>query len=1044
MNHLKYFIALWILCLFPLWASAQQTVRVGGTVNDAEGSLPGVSIYVKNKITIGTTSDANGAFSIRATTGDILVFTFIGYETVEYYVDREEDNLEVTMSSASTQIDEVVITGLGAQRKISIVGAITSMDVKDLQTPATSIANMMGGRVPGMISIMDSGEPGINISEFWVRGIGTFGASSSALVLIDGLEGNLNSIDPADVESFSILKDASATAVYGIRGANGVIIVTTKRGQSGRLKITARANYTLSRLNRMPKYLRACDYALLANEAKVGRGDLPLYNDTELDLIREHLDNDLYPDIDWQKETMKRYGFQHTYYMSAQGGGDIARYFISLGGSSEGAAYKVAPDNPNRTGVGYNTYNYRINLDINMTKTTVVYFGADGYMSIRKSPGYDNTQDLWNAQSMLTPLTVPKMYSNGQIPAYGEGAGVSPYVQLNHTGTVSNQKYNGKATLAVTQDLSVFVENLKLRVQGAYDNHSWYDERRFILPEMHKASGRTIDGKLLTSRSVPAIPAYYTNYQRQYRKYHFETTLTWDRVIQTNHRVGALIYYYMSDEKDTDDIDKAAWGRRSMAAIPKRYQGISSRITYGFRDTYMADFNFGYTGSENFEPGKMFGFFPSVAIGWVPTQYQWTKDHIGWLNHFKIRASYGSVGSDRIANYRFPYLTLVSENAPVGWGSDLRGLEESQFGANNLMWEKALKANVGFEANLLGDRLSFVIDFFNDTRDGIFQLRETIPAYAGLLSSARPFGNVGKMRSYGTDGNIAFAQQINKDWSFTVRGNYTYSQNEVLNWEQAPTKYPYQSYNGYPTSRIRGYMAEGLFRDEQDIASSPVQTFGGVKIRPGDIKYRDVNGDGVIDSDDRVFLSDPTYPRLMYGFGGEVRYRNFTLGVLFKGTGKTDFYHVGYYRDYYGTNGPGYVPFNNGEVGNVLTIVNNPSNRWVPREYAEEQGIDLALAENPNARFPRLTYGYNANNSQLSTWWKSDSRYLRLQEVTLNYHFTQNFLRKMAISSADIQLVGSNLYVWDRVKLWDPEQAWQNGRAYPIPSRYAIQIYLNF
>ena len=1042
----KNILIICIMCLFPLLATAQQTYNMIGTVYDeAEEILPGVNVYLKGRATVGTTTDANGVFKIKAVKGDVLVFTFIGYNNLEYLVDQEDGNIIVHMTPSSTEIEEVVITGLGTQRKISVVGAVTMVDVREIQTPATSIANMVGGRVPGMITMLDSGEPGKNISEFWVRGIGTFGASTSALVLIDGLEGDLNSIDPADVESFSILKDASATAVYGVRGANGVVLVTTKRGQSGKLKITARANFTLTHINRMPEYLRAYDYARLANEARVGRGDEPLYTDMELRFIRYHLDDDLYPDVDWQKETMKRNGFQQTYYLNAQGGGDIARYFISLGGSSEDAAYKVVPNNTVRGGVGYNTYNYRINLDVNMTKSTILYFGADGYLTLRKQPGFADTDALWNSQSMLTPLTVPIMYSTGQIPAYGlDGSQISPYVVLNHTGTQTNQSYTGKMTLAVTQDLSVLVENLKLKIQGAYDNQSWFDERRYVLPEMFMASGRDFRGTLQTARSVQAVSAQYSNYQRQYRKYHLESTLTWDKIIQDNHRMSALAYYYVSDYKNTRDIELASTGLRSMEAIPKRYQGISSRITYGFKDTYIIDFNFGYTGSENFEPGRQFGFFPSVAVGWVPTQYQWAKDRLGWLNHLKIRASYGSVGSDRITDFRFPYLTLVSENVTTGWGSNINGVSEIQFGANNLLWEKALKADVGIEGRLFGEHLSFVIDFFNDTRDGIFQRRESIPSYVGLQYSARPYGNVGRMRSYGSDGNIAFAHEISRDWAFTLRGNYTYSQNEVLNWEQAPTKYPYQSYNGYSTGRIQGYIATGLFRDEQDVTSSPVQTFGGVKVMPGDIKYRDVNGDGVIDSDDRVFLSDPTFPRLMYGFGGEIRYKNFTLGMLFKGTGKTDFYHVGYWHKDYGTNGPGYVPFNNGATGNVLTIVNDPANRWVPKDYAEANNIDPALAENPDARFPRLTYGYNANNSQLSTWWKGDCRYLRLQEITLNYHLTQDFLRKAGISSADIQLVGSNLYVWDKIGLWNPEQAYRNGRAYPIPSRYTLQIYLHF
>jgi TonB-linked SusC/RagA family outer membrane protein len=1039
MKFIKTGLLFW-LCSVCALAQQQAVFNMAGSVYDHESvTLPGASVYLKDRPGIGTATDPDGKFKLNASRGDIIVFSFIGYENVEYLVTKEEKDLSIKFSKTSEALDEVVVIGLGSQRKISVVGAVSSIDTKELQVPATSMSNIIGGRLPGVISMQTSGEPGKNISEFWIRGIGTFGANTSALVLIDGLEGDLNSIDPADIESFSILKDASATAVYGVRGANGVVLVTTKRGLSEKLQITARANLTISSLhNKFPQYLGASDYAKLANEANVVRGNNPLFNDMELYLIENHLDPDIYPDINWQKEIVRETSLQQTYYMSARGGGQIARYFISLGASVEDAAYKQDKNSVYSSRVGYNTYNYRTNLDINLTKTTQLYFGADAYLAVKDEPGMANTDYIWAAQSMLTPITVPLVYSDGHFPAYGPNDAYSPYVMLNHTGMSKNEEYKGKVTLAVTQDLSMLTKGLNLKVQGAYDNNNTFNEVRYILPEMYAAIGRTPTGDLILSKRVNKQSAMYWYGTSRYRKYHLESNLSYERVFG-EHRVSGLFYYYMSDSQNTNDIKGNSGSSLSMAAIPLRYQGLSSRLTYGFRDTYMVDFNFGYTGSENFQPGRQFGFFPSVAAGWAPTGYKALQEALPWLNFFKIRASYGSVGNDRITDGRFPYLTLVSENAAGNWGGISPGITELRMGADNLEWEKAIKTDFGVEGRFFDDRLSFTVDYFNDQRNGIFRQRLQIPAYVGVISM--PYGNVGRMRSYGSDGNAAYSQNIGSDMSFTIRGNFTYSRNEIQHMEQVNPKYSYQNADNMPYGYHEGYIALGLFRDENDILYSPNQTFG--TVMPGDIKYKDVNGDGQIDSDDKVPLSYDTYPKLMYGFGGEFKYKNFTLGVLFKGTGKTDFFHVG--QNVNGAiNGMGYVPFDGGQTGNVLKEVADPANRWIPMDYALAHGIDLALAENPNARFPRLQYGHNNNNSQLSTWWQSDARYLRLQEVTLNYNLKKAVMQKIGLSSIDFQLVGSNLYVWDKVHLFDPEQAQLNGRAYPIPARYTLQIYLNF
>jgi TonB-linked SusC/RagA family outer membrane protein len=1034
-------IMLW-MSVFPFYAQ-QKIYDMRGSIYDESGEpLPGVSIYLKDKTGVGTSSDGNGKFSIKAEYGDKIVFSYMGYNNLEFVVLEENKSLEIRMTVSQTQIEEVIVTGLGTtQRKISNVAAISTLNTKDLQIPVTSVANLLGGRVAGVFSMQASGEPGQNISEFWVRGIGTFGASSGALVLIDGLEGSINAIDPADIESFSVLKDASATAVYGVRGANGVILVTTKRGEEGKLKITGRANWSLSHLRRVPEYLRAYDYALLANEAEVVRGHKPLYSAEDLIIIENGLDKDLFPDVSWQDEILNRNSFRQNYYVSASGGASVAKYFVSLGGSSEGAVYKYDKDSPYASNVGYNTYSYRTNVDIALTKTSQIFFGTDGYLSIINTPGIANTDYIWDAQARINPLAMPTIYSNGYYPGTDSGSGSSPWVLINHRGRATNQNYKGKVTLAFSQNLSFLLDGLKFRMQGAYDTQSTFIERRYIQPALYTSNERKTDGSLVMRPMVDASPATYSNSKDLYRKYHFESTVNYDKVFGTDHRVSGLVYHYLSDQKNTQDIIS----QPSISSIPIRYQGISSRFTYGYKDTYMIDVNFGYTGSENFQPGHQYGFFPSVALGWVPTSYQWMRDNHPWVSFFRIRASYGAVGNDRLAGAtRFPYITKAQfSELPVYESMEaIETLIETTPGADNLEWEKALKANIGIEGRFLNDRIAFVIDFFNDQRNGIFQPRNQVPGYVGLIKM--PYGNVGRMRSFGADGNGSYMYEINKDMNFTLRGNFTWSDNRIQNWEQPYMDYSYQEYADFPYNSIRGFQSLGLFKDEEDIRQSALQTTWG-KVEPGDIKYKDVNGDGKIDNDDRVPLSRSTMPVLMYGFGGEFKYKNLTLGILFKGTGKTDFYHVGQTVTRNNTsyqNGMGYVPFYNGVSGNVLALANNPANRWIPMDYAIANGIDPSLAENPNARFPKLQYGMNVNNSQLSDFWKDDARYLRLQEVTVSYNLTSKWLKRMKISAIDLQLVGSNIYVWDKVKIFDPEQAQFNGAVYPIPAVYTIQLYI--
>ncbi|KAA6339330.1 TonB-dependent receptor SusC [termite gut metagenome] len=1021
-----------LFCItFTVTGQTKQSFKLEGVVTDQTGAtVPGATVYLKDKVGIGTASDVNGVFRLnKVEVGDVLVVSFVGYAKYESMLTKEPTGpLTILLKEDSQVMEEVVVMGMGTKRKISSVAAVSTIDVKELQVPTSSVANLLGGKIAGVITMQGSGEPGKNMAEFWVRGISTFGGGASALVLIDGLEGDINSIDVADIESFSVLKDASATAVYGVRGANGVIIVTTKRGESGKIQITGRANVSLSQLKRLPEYVGAFEYAQLANEAKLVRGDSRMYSDIEMDIIKNGLDPDMYPDVDWQKEMIKPLSWKQSYYASAKGGGEVARYFLSLGGGSEGAAYNVDKSSIYAKNVGYRTFNYRTNIDLNLTSSTSLYFGVDGFLSMRDEPGVGNTDYLWWAQSQLTPLILPVQYSTGEYPASAGNEHASPWVLINHTGSRAEQNYSGKATLAVNQDLSFLLDGLKLSAQGAYDIQSRMQESRQVLPDMYRALGRNANGDLVMTQTVQSSPASYGKSTDQYRKYYFKSTLNYSHIFGEDHRFSALLNYEVSDQKRASD------GTTNLNSIPVRYQSVASWLTYSFRDTYMTDVNFGYQGSENFEPGKQYGFFPSLGVGWVPTGYTWTQEHLPWLTFLKIRATYGLVGNDRLAgNRRFPYLTLVTtgSNGILG-GNSVATLNETATGADNLEWETATKGDIGVDIHLFKDQLTYTAEFFQDQRDGIFQERYQIPQYVGLVN--RPYGNVGQMRSYGSEGTLAFNRDINKDMHFTIRGNYTYSKNIVQNWEESYPKYSYQERSGYPNSVIRGFRSLGLFKDEADVAYSPVQSWN--TVMPGDIKYMDVNGDGKINDDDKVPLSYSTFPSLMYGFGGDFRYKNFSIGIMFRGTGKTPYFQVA-------NDGWGWIPFRAGEDGNILTVVADPHNRWIPRDYAAANGIDPSLAENPNAMFPRLQFGDNVNNRQLSDFWQGDAWYLRLQEVTLNYNLKTTRMQKLGIKSIDLQLVGNNLYVWDSVKLFDPEQARSNGRAYPIPAVYSFQIYIN-
>lgn len=1014
---------------------SERNLTISGVVYDASLNepLPGVSIFIKNAPGVGTTSDTHGRFSIKAARRETIVFQMIGMTTVEKLVEQSESNIKIELKEDTQVLEEVVVTGLTSQKKVSVVGAISSVAVDELKTPATSLDNMLGGRVAGVMTSMISGEPGKNISNFWIRGIGTFGANSGALVLIDGLEGRLQDIDPDDIQSFAILKDAAATAVYGVRGANGVVLVTTKRGVSGKLQISTRATLQVNQLRRLPEYLGAYDYAKLANEARALSGDPDIYTRLDLDIIKSGLDPDIYPDVNWLNEIMKKTSMQHRYYTSARGGGDVAQYFVSVGGQFENAAYKQA-DVKFKKPISYNKITYRANIDMNLTPKTKLYFGTDGHITNHTLPGMEDTNSLWRAVRALTPVMFPVTYSDGTLPTYGTDEMSSPYTRLNYTGYRNNNDNRNMLTLELAQEIGGPLKGLKLSTQVQSDLQTFIVEGRNMRPNQYRATGRDAQGNLIKSLRLSEQSVRFYKFSNHWRKYYFQSKADWNRSFG-HHDLGALLFYYMEDVQD------GRWEMDNLGinSIPARRQNVSGRLSYGYNNTYFIDANFGYTGSSQFKKGERFGFFPSLAVGWVPTGYKWVQDNLPWLSFLKIRGSYGLAGNDQISGaVRFPYLTLIDNYAASTWGYRYYGITERLIGADNLRWEVAKKANVGIEANFFNDKLKIVADVFRDQRDDIFMSRVTLPDYLGLINL--PYSNVGQMHSFGSDGNIEFTHKINKDMTFTVRSNYTFSQNIIDYFEENKLPYDYLSVTGKPYGILRGYISEGLFKDREDIETSPDQSAFG-RVRPGDIKYRDVNGDGRINEDDKVPLSyGNQVPRIMYGAGGDFTWKNLTVALLFKGAAKVEYYRSGIDIYNFGPNAPGWIPFYNGDLGNVIKLANNPKNRWTPAWYSGDPAT-----ENPNAEFPRLSYGNNKNNEQLSTFWKRDGSYIRLQEVSVRYKMKDlNWIKAMGMSSIDLEFVTNNVFTIDKVKYFDPEQAHYNGGAYPIPTSYTFQIYLNF
>ena len=1025
MRHFLITCILLLSCSMGTWA---QNIVVTGVVTDAQKEpLIGVNVAVKDVPGLGAITDINGKYKISIEPYQRLIFSYVGFDKVEVLI-KEQRVVNVSMKeSAASSLDEVVITGTGVQKKLTVTGAITTVNVSDLTHTANgNVVNALAGNVAGVLAMQTSGQPGRNTSEFWIRGISTFGASTSALVLVDGFERDLDDVNIEDIESFSVLKDASATAIYGSRGANCVVLITTKHGKAGKINIDAKVETSYNTRTITPKFVDGYTYATMMNEARITRNQEPIYQQDELDLLRMGLDPDLYPNVDWTDLLLKDGAMTYRANVNMNGGGSTARYFVSLSYLKEDGMYKTDETlrKDYNTNANANTWNYRLNTDIDITKTTLLKVGVSGSLKKYNEPGLSG--DVWKSLMYQNPISVPVMYSNGYVPAYGTGDRTNPWVLATQTGYKEHWENTIQSNLTLEQKLDFITQGLKFVGRFGFDTWNKNNIDRIKWPEQYKAQRfRDENGNLVFDRVTEEQKMKQTSSAEGNRNEIFEAELHYDRGFKEHH-VGGLLKFNQDSKVFTvgtgEDIKKG---------IARRHLGLAGRVSYNWNYRYFADFNFGYNGSENFADGHRFGFFPAVSAAWNVAEEPIIKKNLKWMNMFKIRYSFGKVGNDVLKigddEYRFPYLYTIGDGSGYTWAdynynNSYSGKRYTDLASNYATLEIATKHDLGVDLALFNDKFTATVDYFHEQREGIWMERKYLPSIVGLGSNPR--ANVGKVLSEGFDGNFAFREKINKV-DITVRGNITYSQNTILEKDEENNVYPYQMERDYRVNQAKGLIALGLFKDYDDIRNSPKQEFG--TVQPGDIKYKDVNGDGVVNDGDKVAIGATTKPNMIYGFGISASWKGLDVNVHFQGAGKTSFF----------IEGATVHAFSAGEWGNILSDVAN-SNRWIDHEIS-----GTMATENPNASYPRLSYGGNSNNYRQSTFWLRNGSYLRLKTLELGYSIPKPLVNKIRFNNIRLFLRGSNLLTFSSFKLWDPELGSSTGTEYPLAKSLTLGLSVN-
>ena len=1009
---------------------SQKKRLLQGLVKDEQGNpIIGASIQLKNTGT-GVITDLDGLFQIQVTDkNSVIVISYIGYVTQEISV-GDRSSITVQLKEDTKSLEEVVVTAFGAtQKKETMVGAIQQVRPAELKVPSSSLSTSFAGRMAGVIAIQRSGQPGADGADFWIRGKSTFGDATGVLIVLDGVEissSDLNALDPEVIESFSILKDATATAMYGTRGANGVMIVTTKSGQD-LLKpiINFRLETSMSQLTSVPEMVGGVDYMKLYNEALTTRGiTTGLYDDTKIRATEQGLNPLVYPNVDWYNEMFNKNAFAQRFNFNIRGGKKAVTYFMS-------ASVKHDAGNLKSLSKDYFSYNNNINvmrydfvnnLSIKATNTTKISLGLNVSLRDWKGPSA-GVDGIFSMSREASPVDFPIVYpARNDKEIYTLWGGMSGGIYNNgYRNPVAEYVVGYKKQFASTvnanirldQDLKMVTKGLKLHVLASFKNWSKTETTRkagynqFEIDQYNEATGEyTLSRVGNEQKTALNTEGAATGDRRIF----IQAYLDYKRKFGV-HDVNAMLLYNQ-DQLDNNKPDNL------LSSLPRRKQGIAARLSYAYDDRYLAEVNFGYNGSENFAKNNRFGFFPSIALGYNISQEKFWGPISNVISHFKLRGSYGLVGNDGI-NERYAYLediVLSSDKwkytTGVNQNVNLQGPVWNRYYNPNLTWEVGKKLNVGFDMQLF-HQVNLNFDVFKEIRSKIYMQKvNTLPDFIGT-GETKIYENSGKMKNVGFDIALDYNKQITKDFFLSFKGTLTYAHNTILERDEPPFQlYPNLSSVGYSRGQHLVYVADGLFRDQADVDSHAEQTLGYIP-QPGDIKYvdqPDANGncDGIINTNDRVYMGYPEDPEIVYGFGPSMKYKNWDFSFFFQGAARTSILMSGFH------------PFGKNATRGVM--------KFIADDYWSESN------PNPNAAYPRLTRDTNANNTVNSSYWLRNGAFLKLKNAEIGYTF------KMFRA----YLNGSNLLTFSPFKHWDPEMGGGSGMQYPTQRVFNIGIQFTF